>query len=157
MKNKVISILLSGLMVSAISSNIYANAVEESPALTSSSPNGVSVYSAGLIARYTLSCSGGSKTLYINASVYGTETMAKIGFKNINIQRSSDQYNWTTEKTIPNQIDEDISAKTLAKYSVSVKGGYYYRVVLDNYAKEDAFWFPDEQTVNATSNSVWIP
>ncbi len=157
MKLKIISIMLSGLLLSPISSNIYADAAEERSVITSSAENGASVYAVGLIARYTLSCSGGTKTVYINATVYGNDIMAKIGFKNIKIQRSSDQNNWTTEKTIPNQISEDATYKLLSEYSVSVNGGYYYRIVLDNYAKEDTWWFPDEQTVEAISNSVWIP
>ncbi|MDE6783995.1 MAG: hypothetical protein K2J26_01260, partial [Ruminococcus sp.] len=106
---------------------------------------------------YALSCTGGSKTVYINAEVYCNDIMAKIGFKNIEIQRSSDNNNWTTEKTISDQISENVSQKILYQYSVSVKGGYYYRVVLDNYAKENTWWFPETQTVENASNSVWVP
>ena len=124
---------------------------------TSSADSAVGVYAEGLIARYTLSCEGGKKTAYINASVYGTETLGKIGFKNIEIQRNSDKRNRETETTVSNKIFEDTTYKLLSKYPVSVSGSYYYRIVLDNYAKENTWWFPDEQTVNATSNAVWIP
>lgn len=157
MKNKILSIVLSGLLMTIMTPQIHAKAIEEIPESTTSIQTDVSVYAVGLIERYALSCAGGSKIVYINASVYGSDMMAKIGFKNIKIQRSSDNNNWTTEKTISDLISEDTSTKIISRYSVSVNGGYYYRIVLDNYAKEDTWWFPDEQTVTATSNSVWIP
>ncbi len=156
MKNKFLSVMLSGLMLASMPIQMYADAIEDNTANILSTENTASVYAAGLIARYTLACEGGSKTVYINAGVYGTATMAKIGFKNIKIQRSSDKINWTTEKTISDQISKDAVQKKLSGYSVSVKGGYYYRVDLDNYAKEDTWWFPDTQTVQAISNSVWV-
>lgn len=157
MKTKFLSVILSGLLLTSMTPQIYAGAVEENVVATTSIRPSDSVDAVGLIARCTLSCTGGSKTININASVYGNYTLAKIGFKNIRIQRSSDQNNWTTEKTISDQISEDAMQKKLSNYSVSVNGGYYYRVVLDNYAKEDTWWFPKTQTVEATSNSVWIP
>lgn len=157
MKNKVLSIILSGILMTAIPTQINAIAIEESNTSALSADTLYSVDAAGLIATYTLSCAGGSKTVYINAAVYGTDIMAKIGFKNIKIQRSSDQNSWTTEKTVSDQIAEDVAIKKLERYAVSVNGGYYYRVVLDNYAKEDTWWFPTTQTVQNISNSVWIP
>ena len=156
MKNKILSVMLSGALFATMPMQFCANAVEYDNANVSSTNSGVSVYAAGLISDYALSCKSGSKTVYISAEVYGTAKMSKIGFKNIKVQKSSDQSNWTTEKTPPNQIAEDTYAKTLTKYAVSVEGGYYYRVVLDNYAKEDTWWFPETQTVTVTSNSVWV-
>ena len=157
MKNKILSVVLSGMLLAVTPVQFCTNAAEYDNATISEVNSEASVYAAGLIASYKLSCAGGSKTVYINAEVYGTDTMAKIGFKNIKIQRSSDNNNWTTEKTVPDQISEDVVQKKLSRYSVSVNGGYYYRIVLDNYAKEDTWWFPEEQTVSNTSNSVWIP
>lgn len=157
MKIKIISMMLSGLLLFTVSPNIHADAAEESSVTMSSTENAVSVYAAGLISDYALSCSAGSKTVYINAEVYGTDTMAKIGFKNIKIQRSSDQSSWTKETTVSDQLSEDSMQKLMSRYAVSVKGGYYYRVVLDMYAKEDTWWFPETQSVTVTSNSVWVP
>ena len=157
MKKKVLSILLSGMLITAIPTSINAIAIDEGPVDALSVNTVDSVDAVGLISDYALSCSGGSKTVYINAEVYGNDIMAKIGFKNIKIQRSSNQNSWTTEKTVSDQIAEDVAIKKLERYAVSVNGGYYYRVVLDNYAKEDTWWFPDTQTVQNISNSVWIP
>ncbi len=156
MKNKILSVMVSGLILAAMPIQMCANAAEDNAADALPTGNGVSVYADGLIFKYYLSCSGGSKTVYITALVSGNETMSKIGFKNIKIQRSSDKNKWTTEKTISDKIAEDTSEKRLSSYAVSVSGGYYYRVVLDNYAKEDTWWFPDEQTVTSTSNAVWV-
>lgn len=156
MNKKFLSIMLSGLMLASVPIQMCANAIEDNTSNNLSTENTVSVYAAGLITKYSLSCEGGSKTVYINASVYGSEIMGKIGFKNIKIQRSSDKNTWTTEKTISDQISKDAAQKKMTRYAVSVSGGYYYRVVLENYAKEDTWWFPDTQTVQAISNTVWI-
>lgn len=155
MKNKFLSVMLSGLLLTSMPIQIYANAIETDTANTLSDENAVSVYAAGLISICTLSCEGGSKTVYINAAVYGTDTMSKIGFKNIRIQKLSNN-KWETEKTIPDQISGNSTCKLLSRYSVSVEGGNYYRVVIDNYAKENTWWFPDTQTVESISNTIWI-
>ena len=157
MKKKILSVALSALLLAVTPVQFYTNAAEYDNVNVSTTNGGVSVYATGLIATYALSCSAGSKTVYINAEIYGNYTLGKIGFKNIKIQRSSDQNTWTTEKTVPDKLSEDVMQKKLSKYAVSVKGGYYYRVVLDMYAKEDTWWFPDTQSVTVTSNSVWVP
>lgn len=156
MKNKFLSVMLSGLMLASLPIQICANAAEYNAVNTLSTENTVSVYAAGLISKYSLGCEGGSKTVYITAVVYGTETMAKIGFKNIKIQRSSDKNNWTTEKTISDLISKNTDAKIITKYAVSVAGGYYYRVVLEHYAKEKTWFLPKTQTVEDISNAVWV-
>lgn len=156
MKNKFLSVMLSGLLITSMPIQMYANAVEGNSANTLSTENTASVYAAGLIAVSTLTCTGSSKTIYIDASVYGTDIMSKIGFKNIRIQKISNN-KWVTEKTIPNQISEDATHKFLTDYAESVEGGNYYRVVLDNYAKENTWWFPTTQTAEGISNTVWIP
>lgn len=156
MKNKFLSVMLSGLLITSMPIQVYANAVEGNSANTLSTENTASVYAAGLIAVSTLTCTGSSKTIYIDASVYGNATMSKIGFKNIRIQKISNN-KWVTEKTIPNQISENATHKFLTDYTESVEGGNYYRVVLDNYAKENTWWFPTTQTAEGISNTVWIP
>lgn len=157
MKKKILSVALSALLLAVMPAQFYSNAAEYDNANVSTTNSGVSVYAAGLIATYSLSCSGGSKTVYINAEICGNYTLAKIGFKNIKIQRSSDQNTWTTEKTVSDKLSESAMQKLLSGYAVSVEGGYYYRVVMDMYAKEDTWWFPKTQSVTVTSNSVWVP
>lgn len=156
MKKKILSAALSALLLAVMPVQFYTNAVEYDNANVSTTDSGVSVYAAGLIASYALSCSSGSKAVTINAEIYGNYVLAKIGFKNIKIQRSSDKNTWTTEKTVSDKLSEDAMQKLLSGYSVSVTGGYYYRVVMDMYAKEDTWWFPETQSVAATSNSVWV-
>lgn len=134
----------------------YTYAAEPGTLIETSIENDQGDRAAGLIVECALSCSSGSKTVYINAEVYGSDIMGKIGFKNIKVQRSTNQSTWTTEKTVSDKISEDAAYKILSNYAVSVDGGYYYRIVLDNYAKENTWWFPETQTVTTTSNSVWI-
>ncbi len=155
MKNKLLSFVLSVTLLSSLSPVYNVSALEET-ATYETEAYGEENRAAGLISSYAIGCTGGSKTVYLTAEVFGTEIMSKIGFKNIKIQRSSNQSSWTTEKTLSDMISEDVSLKKLSLYPVSVDGGYYYRIVLDNYAKENTWWFPETQTVQAISSSVWI-
>jgi hypothetical protein len=57
------------------------------------------VRATGLIMTYTLYITAGVKKIYISATATGYDTMAKIGFKSIKIQRSSNgSSGWTDEK-----------------------------------------------------------
>ena len=136
---------------------VQANAAEkEMTAVNAVSTGEVEPLAAGLISGCSLSCTQGTKTVYITAATYANERMSEIGFTDIKIQRSSDRTNWTTEKTVSDKIKEDSMSYALNEYAVTVQGGYYYRVQLTHYAKEDTWWFPDEQTVTNTSSYVWV-
>lgn len=136
---------------------VQANAAEkEMTAVNAVSTGEVEPLAAGLISGCSLSCTQGTKTVYITAATYANERMSEIGFIDIKIQRSSDRTNWTTEKTVSDKIKEDSMSYALNDYAVTVQGGYYYRVQLTHYAKEDTWWFPDEQTVTNTSSYVWV-
>lgn len=156
MKNKIITAFL----VSAITASSFAFNGVNANMTSNAAPNPTDpvydVQSVGLIGTFSLSCSSGSKKIYINSSTSGNKKLAKIGVRNIKVQRSSDKKSWTTEKTPSDQINEDAPSHHLSDYSVTVKGGYYYRVVLEHYAKEDTWWFPDEEIISQTSNSVWV-
>lgn len=154
MKNKIISIILSTMLTVLATPNLCAKAIDMSP--TNCTIESDETRAAGLISSCAIGCTGGSKTIYLTAEVFGTDIMAKIGFKNIKIQRSSNQVSWTTEKTIPDKISEEAAFKVISTYPISVSGGYYYRIVLDNYAKENTWWFPETQTVQSISETVWI-
>lgn len=109
---------------------------------------------AGLISSCSLSISSGKKHIYITADIKAIESMKSIGYKNISIEYSSDKVNWKKEKSIDDLLKSG-SSYYLNNYSVSVNGGYYYRVSLTNYAKESGL-FGSSQSVPNTSNSVWI-
>lgn len=136
---------------------VQANAAEkETVAVNAVSTGEVEPLAAGLISGVSLICTQGTKTVYITAATYANERMSEIGFTDIKIQRSSDRTNWTTEKTVSDKIKEDSMSYALNEYAVTVQGGYYYRIQLTHYAKEDTWWFPDEQTVTNTSSYVWV-
>ena len=116
------------------------------------------VDSTGLIYSYSLSISAGTGCVYITASTIGTETMGKIGFQNIEVQRSSNgSTGWTTELPLDNDVVKNASVHTKSGEYHPVAGGYYYRVKLDHYAKDKGFWFPDSQSITNYSNVVWVP
>lgn len=136
---------------------VQAKAAEkETTAVNAVSTGEVEPFAAGLISGYSLGCTKGTKVVYITATTFANEQMSEIGFTDIKIQRSSDRTNWTTEKTVSDKIKEDSSNYLLDSYAVTVQGGYYYRVQLTHYAKEDTWWFPDEQSVTNTSSYVWV-
>lgn len=113
------------------------------------------VRTAGLISKYYISVSSGIKTLYINGETEASGNMKSIGYKDISIEYSSNGVNWKEEKSIDDLLKSNISSYYLNNYAVSVKGGYYYRVILKHYAKESG-WFGNSQSVENTSNSIWI-
>lgn len=110
---------------------------------------------AGLISRCYLSVSNSNKEITLSVVTECNIKMKSIGFKNISIERSSDNVNWSEEKSIGDLLKSDSSSYNLDNYAVSVKGGYYYRVTLTHYAKESGL-FGSSQSVSNTSNSVWI-
>ena len=139
------TILLSHLAIV----NVFADETEIYPEYE--------IRSAGLIDYGTLSISSGIQTVCLNAAVYGTETMAELGFKDISIQRSSNGTSgWIEEKTISDDIAEYMSAHKIRNRSVSVSGGYYYRVELEFYAKETGWFFPSSESFTGYSNVVWV-
>lgn len=159
MKNikKILSTVTSLVLLMTLSAPVHALAEEEVSETVPTDESAI-VYSDGLIRSddCSIQCSGGTRILYLTASVYSNSTLGEIGFKNIRIERTSDHRSWTEEKTISDIVYEDTNSTSLNRYAISVNGGYYYRVVLDFYAKEDTWWFPESQTISATSNSVWV-
>ncbi len=107
---------------------------------------------------YSLRISSGTNKVYISATTDGYDTMAKIGFKDIVIQRSSNGTSgWTDAVSLSDQLVTDSLYHYLDQYVVSVSGGYYYRVVLTHYAKEQGWFFPSSQSITNYSNVVWVP
>ena len=155
MKMKGLAIAVSCLCCQLSPVQVNAAETEQIEVIGTASDEAVP-FAAGLISGHSLSCSLGVKTVYITASTKANEKMSEIGFIDIKVQRSSDHTNWTTEKTVSDKIKEDASIYSLDKYAVTVQGGYYYRVTLTHYAKENTWFFPDEQSVTSSSSYVWV-
>ena len=116
------------------------------------------ITSVGLISSFTLSITSGTKSIYINAETDATEIMAKVGFTNISIQRSANGYSgWTEETPLNDDLVQNSTFNTKVNEQHSVLGGYYYRVVLDHYAKEKGLLFPSHENITNYSNVVWVP
>lgn len=116
------------------------------------------VASTGLIMSYSLSISAGTKKVLITAITSATGTMAKVGFTDISIQRSTNGVSGWSEE---NQLDDDLAKSTnfhsKSNEQIAVVGGYYYRVVLNHYAKETGWFFPSHESLTNYSNVVWVP
>lgn len=153
---KLISCILCILlmMLTGISS-ISANADESEERVQ---PVNEVITSTGLIAYYSLSITGGTKQIFINANTTAMQTMAKVGFTNISIQRSANGYSgWTEEMPLNDDLALNSSYHYKSNEPHSVTGGYYYRVVLDHYAKEKGLLFPKSESITNYSNVVWVP
>ena len=155
MNHKRLSFIIA--FMCCLSVPVQTNATDtQIPADVTTATEDIQPRTEGLILDYSLSCTKGTKTIYITAKTTGFEEMAEIGCVNILIQRSSNLTNWVTEKTISDKITTDANYHLLNNYPVTVQGGYYYRVQLTHYAKEDALFFPDEQAVVSFSSGIWI-
>lgn len=113
------------------------------------------VRTAGLISYYSLDISADKKAIILNGSTRASISMKSIGYKDISIEYSSDGVHWYREMPSFDLLKSDSSSYYLNDYSISVNGGYYYRVNLKHYAKESG-WFGSSQSVENTSNSVWV-
>ena len=139
---------------------VLTYSVPTTPAKAFSNPNTETVSTenqtrtAGLIYQYNVSVSSSNGELVIDGYTRCTDTMKTIGYKNISIEYSTDNANWKEEKSIGDLLKSG-NNYYLNDYSVSVRGGYYYRVSLTHYAKESGL-FGSSQSVPNTSNSVWI-
>ena len=126
------------------------------PEITTTSTENVEA--SGLIMSFSLYISSASKQVKISGTTYGTETMAKIGFKNIEIQRSSNgSSGWSKELDLNDDIATNTYVHDKDNEPHTVAGGYYYRVKLDHYAKEKGWFFPSSQSITNYSNVVWVP
>ncbi len=109
-----------------------------------------------LIVSHSLRGYYGYNTLMVDASTIAYEEMAKIGIVDIVVQHSSDKITWVDEVDVADMINEDAYVFTLDGYGIPVISGYYYRIVVTHYAKEQGWFFPDKQEVERTSTPVWI-
>ena len=114
------------------------------------------VYSAGLINDYRVSISKSGTSVLMTGMTKCSETMKKVGFTSIIIQRSSDNASWKDYMSISDIIKENTAAYSLNnKTLVSVPSGYYYRITCKHYAKESGL-FGSSESISNTSNSVYI-
>lgn len=157
MKKYLLSLGIAGLL--CIGTPIQAQASEIK--VTSNTCNAIAEtsnavpYAAWIITNYTLGCSGESKTVKIIGKTSGSSSMAKIGFKDIVVERSSDNVNWEKEVKVGDKLATSASTYSLANYPVEVEGGYYYRVKCKHYAKETGL-FGGSQSVENYTDGVWI-
>lgn len=108
----------------------------------------------GLIRRCELYISESNGDLCIKGSTISNSTMKTIGIKDIVVERSTDNANWSYYKSLDDMLESSSSSKYVNDYTTSVEGGYYYHITCNHYAKVSTFG--SSQTVGNTSNSVWI-
>ena len=147
MKVKVICSLLTAFVMLSSPVNTIAYADVENTDI-----NNEIVESIGLISDEYLYISVGTKKIHINMKTESDYFTSEIGFKNIYIERSSDGYNWETEKTISSETTTGSSDYGFNDYIVTVNGNHYYRVNLDHYARSGS----TEEYDNNISNVIWV-
>lgn len=152
MQRKALILGVIGVLLCNVPS-MTAKAVSDTYTQTVSTEN--QSRTAGLISSCYLNISKGDKCIYINGKTKSNISMKSIGYKDISVEYSSDGTNWKEEKSIDDLLKSDSSSYYLNDYAVSVKGGYYYRVKLTHYAKESG-WFGSSQSMENTSNSIWV-
>lgn len=157
MKKYLLSLGIAGLL--CIGTPIQAQASEikvmSNTCNTVAETDNAVPYADWIITNYSLSCSKAKKAVKITGKTSASTTMAEVGFKDIVVQRSSDNVNWVDEVDVGKIVESSSSIGYLSDYSVSVTGGYYYRVKCKHYAKEKGL-FGGSQSVENTSNSVWV-
>ncbi len=135
-------------------SMLLANAVSSEQSATECSKN--EEKATYLIISYSLNVSNSNGQLCINGSTVGSKTMKSIGFVDIDVERSSNGTSgWTHAYDVTDVLNTNALRCDFDNKKVNVTSGYYYRVVLNHYAKETGI-FPRTQSVPNTSNVVYI-
>lgn len=145
MRKKFFSVLtLFTAVLMLLSANTCAFAVE--PRAT----NYIEVQSSGL----TRTTGKDFKVLY---SVTTGQTVDQVGVYYIQIQRSTDQQNWTTERTLHYTSYTELVSENSCTHagSISYAGtrGYYYRARIGFMAKIDG----DSEFTYMYTNTIFIP
>lgn len=157
MKKYLLSLGIAGLICIGTPIQAQASAIK----VTSNTYNMIAEtgdavpYAAWIITNYSLSCSSAKKAVKITGKTSASTTMAEVGFKDIVVQRSSDNVNWVDEVDVGTIVESSSSIGYLSDYFVLVDGGYYYRVKCKHYAKKKGL-FGGSQSVENHSNSVWV-
>lgn len=121
------------------------------------SPQAAVMKANGLIRSYYVSISPGSKCIYLSASTVASQSMTKIGIKNISIQFSENGWsNWQTVGSYSNQLVSGTSSFSCSGLYHSVSRSGYYRVCLTHYAQKGLPIIGDSQNINNSSNVVKV-
>lgn len=106
---------------------------------------------AGLIEKCSISCSGNSSVLKIQAKTQASGIMDSIGFRNVTIQRSSDGSNWTDVADLGDFSKVSRKFYTLeCTYDVTETG--LYRAVCTHFATGKTF--SDNETDTQTAENM---
>lgn len=157
MKKYLLSFCIAGLLCIVTPVQVQASEIN----VTSNTYNTVAEtanavpYADWIITSYSLSCSKADKAVKINAKTFASAEMKEVGFKDIVVQKSTDNSNWIDEVDVGKKTTTSASMYNLVNYSVSVEGGHFYRVKCTHYAKEKGL-FGGSQSVENYSNSVWV-
>lgn len=152
MYKQALALIVASILTCSVPT-MSVKAVSNKNVTTASDTN--QIRTAGLISSCSVSISSGRKCFYITADIEASGNMKSIGYTDISIEYSSDNVHWDEEKPHDDLLKSNSSSYYLNNYSVPVKGDYYYRVSLNHYAKESGL-FGSSQSVENTSNSVWV-
>ncbi len=114
------------------------------------------VRSVGIITGYSLSLTSSGTSLLMTARTNCLVSVKSVGLKNIVIQRSSDNSNWSNYTTVDDLLKSSSSTYSASRKNVAtVPSGYYYRITCKHYAKESGL-FGSSESISNTSNSIYI-
>lgn len=134
----------STISINTNAENIIESQEDENIAVHSIDEHNLSIYSSGY------------KTLCIDALTRSNTEAQSIGLKNLTVEHSSNgRDGWSPEKNLGDMLTSGTNNYRLEDYSVSVNGGYFYRVTCTHYAKEKGL-FGSSQSEYNVSNIIWI-
>ncbi len=111
---------------------------------------------SNLITEINVTGSYGYNSVIVNTLTRSDKEMERIGLEYVDIQRSSDRNTWVTEVELGTFLMEDSVSCEIHDRMVPVQGGYYYRVSVTHYAKEQGMWFSDSERIVDFSDPIWI-
>lgn len=148
---KILSVLcITSLLVSGISAiPTMAEEIDEKGTETTNIER-----AAGYLSYHNTSVSNYNGSLCVNTITRATENMEEIGVKDLTVQYSYNGIKWYTEWNAGDFLDYNTNGYELNSYIIALdRSGCYYRISCTHYAKKA---FLNTQSVNGTSNIVWI-
>ena len=128
----------------------------DSSLTTPTKPSGEFNPSLSIPQKLMVYCSMSVKTepgaIFITAKTQGDRQLDAVGFKQFQIQRSSDGNEWETEKILDEMVKTNAKQYSIDSYKVQVQGGYYYRVLCTHYASNNK----GEHKLDNISSYEWI-
>lgn len=96
-----------------------------------------------------------TRNITISAGITTWGKVSQLGFRDVQVQRSSNGSSWMVEANYGNYIRNDGAIHTISQPH-TVVGNHFYRIQATYYARDYGWFFPTTQSIVHTTSYAWI-